>query len=54
MEKIKWLEKVTNEQVLEHIGDKKTFLNDILRKKVNWIGCILRRTCLLRNALKGR
>jgi hypothetical protein len=36
MEKIKWSEKVTNEQVLEHIGEK-TLLNtcNILGRKVN-------------------
>ena len=37
MEKIKCSEKVTNEQVLEHIGVKRTFLNNILH-----IGHILR------------
>jgi hypothetical protein len=43
MENIKWSEKVTNEKVLERIGEKRTFLNYILRRKVNWIGHILRR-----------
>ena len=40
MEKIKWPEKVTNEQVLERIGEKRTFINNILdlRRKANWIG----------------
>ena len=42
MEKIKWAEKVTNEQVLESIREKRTLLNNILRRKVNLIGCILR------------
>jgi hypothetical protein len=35
MEKIKWSEKVTNEQVLEHIGEKRTLLNNILSRKAN-------------------
>ena len=43
MEKIKWSEEVTNEQVLDRIGEKRTLLNNILRRKVNWIGHILRR-----------
>ena len=30
MEKIKWSEKVTNEQVLDRIGEKRTLLNNIL------------------------
>ena len=32
-------EKVTNE-VLERIGEKRRVLNNILRRKVNWIGHI--------------
>jgi hypothetical protein len=47
MEKITWSEKVTNEQVLELIGEKRTILNYILRRKANWIGHILRRNWLL-------
>ena len=52
MEKLKWPEKVTNEQVLERIGEKRTLLNDILRTKTNWTGHILRRNCLLRDAIE--
>jgi hypothetical protein len=44
-EKIKWSEKVTND-VLEHIGEKMTLLNKILRRKAYGIGHILRRNCL--------
>ena len=33
MEEIKWLEKVTNEQVPTHIGEKRTFLINILLEK---------------------
>ena len=33
MEKIKWSVKVTNDQVLERIGEKRTLLNNILRRK---------------------
>ena len=51
---IKWPEKVTNEQVLEHIGEKRTFLNNILRKKkANSIGHILR-SCDLRYSIGGQ
>ena len=40
MEKIKWSEKVTNEQALEREGGKKTLLNNIQRRKAKWIGHI--------------
>jgi len=43
MKKIKWSEKVTNEQVLDHLGEKRTLLNNILHRKANWINHILRR-----------
>jgi hypothetical protein len=39
--------KLTNEHVLERIGKKRTLLNNILHKKANIIGHILRRNCLL-------
>ena len=54
MEKIKWSEKVTNEQVLDRIGEKRTLLNNVLRRKANWIGHILRRNCLLHDAIEGQ
>ena len=54
MEKIKWSEKITNEQILERIGEKGTLLNNILRRKVNWIGHIVRRNCLLHDAVEGQ
>ena len=38
MEKIKWPEKVSDER----IGKTRALLNNILGRKVNWIGCILR------------
>jgi hypothetical protein len=54
MEKIKWPEKVTNEQALERIGEKRTLSNNILRRKAIWIGHILRRNCLLHDAIEGQ
>ena len=53
MKKIKWSEKVTNEQVLERIGEKRALLHNILRRKVNWIGHILRINFLLHDAIEG-
>ena len=45
--------KLTNE-VLERIWEKKTLLKNILGRKDNWIGHILRRNCLLDNAIEGQ
>ena len=46
MEKINWTEKVTNEQVFERIREKRTLLNNILRRKGNWVGHIVKRNCI--------
>ena len=45
---------VTNGEVLERIVKKRTLLNNILRRKSNWIGHILRRNCLLHDANEGQ
>ena len=52
MVKIKWSERVTNEEALDRIGEKRTLLNSILRRKANWFGHILRRNCL-HDAIEG-
>ena len=54
MEKIKWSEKVANEEALERIEEKNTLINNILRRKANWIGHILRRNCLLHDPIEGQ
>ena len=54
MEKIKWSEKVTNEQALDRIEEKRTLLNNILLTKANWFSHILRRNCLLHDAIEGQ
>ena len=43
LEKIKYSEKVTNEQILCRLGENRTILNNILRRKTNSIGHILRK-----------
>ena len=50
----KWSEKVTNEKGLEHIGGKRTLLNNALLRKANWISYILRRNFLLRDTIEGQ
>ena len=41
-------------EVLERIKEKRTLLNNILRRKANCIGHILRRNCLLHDVIKGQ
>jgi hypothetical protein len=47
-------EKVTNERILECIGEKRTLINNIPGRKANWISHILRRNCLLHDAIEGQ
>ena len=53
IEKIKWWEKVSNE-FLARREKKRTLLNNILRRKANWVGHILRINCLLHDAIEGQ
>jgi len=52
MKKIKWSKKVANE-VLERIVEKRTLLNNILRRTANWM-CNILRNCLLHNVIEGQ
>ena len=41
-----------NEEVVHKVKDEMNFLHAIERRKVNWIGHILYRNCLLKRYLK--
>ena len=53
-EKIKWSEKIINEEILERIGEKRTLINNFLSRKAKGIGHILRRNCLLHDDIEGQ
>jgi hypothetical protein len=53
MEKIGWTDHVRNEEVLQRVKDR-NIPQTIKRRKVNWIGQILRRNCLLKHAIDGK
>ena len=46
------LHKFETLKVVDRIGEKRTLLNNILRRNANWIGHILRRNCLLHDAIE--
>lgn len=37
MEKLKWIDKVTNEEVLRSMGKERPLLSTIIKRKGNWI-----------------
>jgi hypothetical protein len=51
MEKISWTDHVRNEEVVK---EQKNILQEISKRKANWIGHILRRNCLLQRVIEGK
>jgi len=54
MEKISWTDHVRNEEVLLTVKRQRNILHEISKRKANWIGHILRRNCLLQQAIEGK
>ena len=53
MEHVKWTDKIKNAVVLERVGDRRIMLELIKKRKGNWLGYLLRRNYLLKDALEG-
>jgi HD superfamily phosphohydrolase len=53
MEKISWTDHVRNEEVLLRVSEQSNILHEIKKRKVNWIGHIFRRNCLLKEVIEG-
>ena len=51
MEKVKWTDKLINEEVLSQFNESRGLMAHIKRRKSRWIGHILRHKNLLRNDL---
>ena len=54
MEKISWTDHVRNEEVLLRVNEQRNILHEIRKRKVNWVGHILRRNCLLKQVIEGK
>jgi hypothetical protein len=52
MEKISWTEYMRNEEVLLRVNEQRNIPHEISKRKVNWIGHILRRNCILRQVIE--
>jgi hypothetical protein len=52
-EKIIWTDHVRNEEVLQRVKEEGNILHTVNRRKVNWIGHILRSNCHLKNIIEG-
>ena len=54
MEKISWTDHVRNEEVLLRVNEQRNILQEIRKRKANWIGHNLRRNCLLKQFIEGK
>jgi hypothetical protein len=54
LEKIICTDRVRNEEVLHRVKEERIILHTIKRRKANWIGCILRKNCLLKHVIDGK
>jgi hypothetical protein len=54
MEKISRTDHVRNEDVLLRVKEQRNILHEILKRKANWIGHILRTICLLQRVIEGK
>jgi len=54
MQKISWADHVRNVDVLVKVNEQRIILHEISKRKVNWIGHILRRNCLLQQVTEGK
>ena len=54
MERVSWSEKKTNEQVLREVKEERSLLENVVKRKKNWIGHIVRGEGLLKHVMEGR
>jgi hypothetical protein len=45
---------VRNEEVLLRVNEQRNILHEIRKRKANWIGHILRRSCLLKQVIERK
>ena len=50
---ISWTDRVRNEEVLHRVIKERNVLRTVVSRKAKWIGCVLRRNCLLQHVVKG-
>ena len=53
IEGIKWQDHITNEEVLNKVGEKRSLINTITRRQKNWIGHVLTGNNLIKELIEG-
>jgi hypothetical protein len=54
MEKISWTNHMRTKEVLLRVQEPRNILHEISKRKANWMGHILHRTCLLQQVIEGK
>ena len=54
MERVSWEDKKTNEEVLCSVGEERSLIDTIRKRKKNWIGHVVRGEGFLKLVLEGR
>ena len=54
LEKISWSDKISNDEVLARVNEKKCIITTIIQRKKNWIGHVMKGEGLLRDVLDGK
>jgi hypothetical protein len=49
-----WTDHVRKEEVLLRVKEQRNILHEIRKRKVNWIGHVLRRNCRLQRVTEGK
>ena len=53
MLKIKWIDKVTNEMTLQRVGEKRSLLKSIVKRRVQLTGHLMRHEGILNTIIEG-
>jgi hypothetical protein len=54
MKRIRWTDRVKNEELLHRIKEERNIIHKLKRKKFNWIDHILRGNCLAKRVIGGK
>jgi hypothetical protein len=54
MEKVSWTDHVRNAEELLRVKEQRNILQEICKRKANWIGHILRRNYLRQQVIEGK
>ena len=54
MMKIKWIDRVSNEEVLRRVGEKRSLLRTLSRRRDDLVGHIMRHDGLMKKIVEGQ